>query len=59
MTAITIAAPTPKPVQAQAKPAPAADKRKTEHLAFTAPVQEDRECAMLNCPTYVLTGVGD
>jgi hypothetical protein len=53
---IVVAAP---PVQAQAKPAPTVDKRRTEHLAFTPPVHEDRECAMLNCPTYILTGVGD
>ena len=44
---------------AAARPAPSPDKRKVDHLAFTAPVSADRECAMLNCPTYVLTGVGD
>jgi hypothetical protein len=38
------------PEQAAAAPA---------HVAFTAPVAADRECAMLNCPTYILTGVGD
>jgi hypothetical protein len=56
---IAVAAPVPRPVQAQVKPAPTADKRKSEHVAFTPPVRDDRECAMLNCPTYVLTGVGD
>ncbi len=56
---IAVAAPPPRPVQAQAKPAPTVDKRKTEHVAFTPPVRDDRECAMLNCPTYVLTGIGD
>ncbi len=56
---IAVAAPAPRPVQAQTKPAPTADKRKSEHVAFTPPVHDDRECAMLNCPTYVLTGVGD
>ncbi len=56
---IAVAAPPPRPVQAQAKPAPTVDKRKTDHVAFTPPVRDDRECAMLNCPTYVLTGVGD
>jgi hypothetical protein len=49
----------PPPVQAQAKAAPAVDKRKTEHVAFTPPIPQDRECAMFNCPTYILTGVGD
>ena len=56
---IAVAPPPLKPVQAQAKPAPTVDKRKTEHVAFTPPIHEDRECAMLNCPTYILTGVGD
>ena len=41
------------------KPEPSADARKVDHLAFTPPVPADRECAMLNCPTYILTGVGD
>jgi hypothetical protein len=31
----------------------------TDRVAFTGAGQPDRECAMLNCPTYVLTGVGD
>jgi hypothetical protein len=56
---IAVASLPAKPVQAQAKPAPTVDKRRTEHVAFTPPVHEDRECAMLNCPTYILTGVGD
>lgn len=56
---IAVAAPQPKPAQAQARPAPTVDKRKIEHVAFTPPVRDDRECAMLNCPTYVLTGIGD
>ncbi len=56
---IAVATPAPRPVQAKAKPAPTADKRKTERVAFAPPVPDDRECAMLNCPTYVLTGIGD
>ncbi len=43
------------PGQATASP----DKRNGEHVAFTSPVTAGRECAMLNCPTYVLTGIGD
>ena len=35
------------------------DKRNADHVAFTGPIAADRECAMLNCPTYILTGVGD
>jgi hypothetical protein len=30
-----------------------------DRLAFSPPANSDRECAMLNCPTYVLTGIGD
>ena len=32
---------------------------RSDRLASGEPVSSDRECAMLNCPTYVLTGVGD
>ncbi|MGO9417785.1 hypothetical protein [Roseiarcus sp.] len=44
---------------APARPEPTVDRRKMDHVVFTAPVPSDRECAMLNCPTYILTGVGD
>ena len=56
---IAVATPPLKPVQAKAKAASTVDKRRIEHVAFTPPIPQDRECAMLNCPTYVLTGVGD
>ncbi len=45
----------PPSVVAVAPPAPA---HAVNRVAFNGP-GPDRECAMLNCPTYILTGVGD
>ena len=43
------------PARAEASP----ERRSADHVAFTAPVPTERECVSLNCPTYLLTGVGD
>jgi hypothetical protein len=43
---------------AAVKPETPPPARPIERVAFN-PGQSDRECAMLTCPTFILTGVGD
>jgi hypothetical protein len=47
-----------RPAAVAARPAaPPVPAHVVNHVAFNG--APDRECAMLNCPTYILTGVGD
>lgn len=52
---LTRTRPAPPPAVRPEPPAPA---HVVDHVAFNGH-QSDRECAMLNCPTFILTGVGD
>jgi hypothetical protein len=44
-------------VATQPRPEIAPVPRRVDSVAFGLP--PDRECAMLSCPTFVLTGIGD